>query len=37
VGRIKGAVAEVYEELKYIAKEVGQNITVTKTKAMVQN
>jgi hypothetical protein len=37
VGRMKGAVAEVYEELKEKAEEVGLNITITKTKAMVQN
>jgi hypothetical protein len=38
MGRMKGAVAEVYEELKEKGKEeVGLNITVTKTKAMVQN
>jgi hypothetical protein len=34
---MKGAVAEVYEELKEKAKEEGLKITFTKTKAMVQN
>jgi len=34
---MKGAVAELYEELKEKAKEVGLNITVTKPKATVQN
>jgi hypothetical protein len=37
MGRMKGLVAEVYEEKKERAEEVGLNITVTKTKAMVQN
>jgi sorting nexin-29 len=37
MGRTKRAVSEVYGELKERAKEVGLNINVEKTKAMVQS
>ena len=37
MGRTKRAISEVYGELKERAKEVGLNISVEETKAMVQN
>jgi len=37
MGRTKGAISDVYGELKERAKEVGLIINVDKTKAMVQN
>ena len=37
MGRTKRAISEVYGELKEKAKEVGLNINVEKTKAMVQS
>ena len=37
MGRTKRAISEVYGELKERAKEVGLNINVEKTKAMVQS
>jgi sorting nexin-29 len=37
MGRTKRAISEVYGDLKERAKEVGLNINVEKTKAMVQS
>ena len=37
MGRTKRAISEVYGELKERAKEVGLNINVEQTKAMVQS
>jgi hypothetical protein len=37
MGRTKRAISEVYGELTERAKEVGLNISVEKTKAMVQS
>jgi hypothetical protein len=37
MGRTKRAISEVYGELKERAKEVGLNINIEKTKAMVQS
>jgi hypothetical protein len=37
MGKTKRDVSEVYENLKERAKELGLNIRVVKTKAMVQN
>jgi hypothetical protein len=37
MGRTKGAISEVYGEMKERAKEVGIIINVEKTKAMVQS
>jgi hypothetical protein len=37
MGRTKGAISEVYGELKERAKEVGLIINVEKTKAMLQS
>jgi hypothetical protein len=37
MGRTKRAISEVYSELKERAEEAGLNISVDKTKAMVQS
>ena len=37
MGRTKRAISEVYGELKERGKEVGLNINIEKTKAMVQS